>query len=197
MSKYTGNIVQKDSLKKVLIQVPSIKGKLSKNCQFHFEEDARLFAIGENILRQKDNPSNRVLYLIVGSSLSSAFMVQGELVEQDSERLESQEMEEGVISDYISSRGMMTIAKKIGIYQEDFGPKDLEKMALNGDSKALKVFETFGEHLGLALVDTIKNFSPDDIIIGGNLVLSYPLFQQSFENTIRTNKDISTHYNFS
>lgn len=180
----------KDKLEEALMKVPSIKGKLTQNCQFHFEKDAHLFAIGENILRLKENQRKKILYLIIGSSLSSAQMVDGQLVTEASEKVETQLMGERVIGDYISSRGLMAIAKNMSINLEGIGPKELEKLALKGDSKAIKVFETFGEYLGQALKETIIKFSPDEIILGGNLALSYTLFKQNFERAVNHNKII-------
>lgn len=188
ISKHKENILQEKRLKEAMMQVPSIQGKLSKDCQLHFEENALLFAIGEHILRKNHKANNRVLYLIIGSSLSSACMVQGELNIEYTERLQSQESQNNVNDDYISSRGMVELAKDIGISRENLDLKDLEKMALNGDSRAIKVFELFGEYLGLALKELIIDFSPDEIIIGGNLALSYPLFKESFENTTKMNE---------
>lgn len=188
VSKFKAAIFQENRLKESLMQVPSIKGKLTADCQFHFEEAAHLFAIGENVLRDNAKVKERVLYLIIGSSFSSACMVQGKLRTKPSDYLEAQTFEKGMVNDYISSRGMMTIAKNIGIHQEALDPKALERMALNGDARALKVFELFGEYLGLALEETINCFSPDEIIIGGNLALSYPLFKQSFEKIVDSDK---------
>lgn len=195
-------ILQNKRLKDSLMKVPSIEDKLSPNCQFLFEEDARLFAMGENILRENKNPKKRVLYLIIGSSLSSAYMIDGQLILKDYDAVETRSFEEGMVRDYISSRGMLAIAKKVGITQEGLRPKDLEIMALNGDSKALQVFELFGEYLGRALSETITNFSPDEIILGGNLALSYPLFSRRFEKSIMENNiqviptKFTSHYIF-
>ncbi len=72
--------INKDDLHASLMQIPSIRGKLSADYQIHLIEDVFLFAKGEHVLRKKEKQNKRVLYLILGSSVDYALMVNGELV---------------------------------------------------------------------------------------------------------------------
>ena len=59
-------------------------------------------------------------------------------------------------------------------------------MAKKGDKTALKIFEKFGAHLGEAIMIIMFAVDPEAIILGGSVSRSYPFFQKSMWNRIKT-----------
>ena len=79
--------------------------------------------------------------------------------------------------DYCSNKFFMAMAGS--------SAKSLAKKALNGDKQALKLFDTFGQHLGTLIQRILFTFSPESIVIGGSIRKAYPFFQDSMQKTIQ------------
>lgn len=63
-------------------------------------------------------------------------------------------------------------------------PKSLYKLALNGDSEALKAFDEYGVHLGELIKHILYGLAPEAIILGGSIRKTYPLFKDGLNRTI-------------
>ena len=55
-------------------------------------------------------------------------------------------------------------------------PKELAKIARNGDEKALEVFKEYGKYLGIGLSNTINLLDPEMIVLGGGIANTHSLF---------------------
>lgn len=63
-------------------------------------------------------------------------------------------------------------------------PKSLAKLALNGDSKALKAFDEYGHHLGELIKNILYALAPEAIVLGGSIRKTYPLFKNSLHRSL-------------
>jgi glucokinase len=54
---------------------------------------------------------------------------------------------------------------------------EASRAALNGDTKALRLWSEFGAHLGCAIKAVIYVYDPEAIVLGGSIAKAYPLFK--------------------
>jgi glucokinase len=58
--------------------------------------------------------------------------------------------------------------------------------AINGDAKAIEIFNEFGRHLGNAIKMILYTYCPELIIFGGSISKSFSVFQEAMWERIRT-----------
>lgn len=73
----------------------------------------------------------------------------------------------GCLEEYVSTRGILKIARKIGLRVSDVS--ELTHLAKKGNVKAKKTFELVGTYLGIGFSDIVKIIDPDKIIVGGGI----------------------------
>ena len=73
----------------------------------------------------------------------------------------------GCVEAYVSGKGIIKIAKGLGI--KNSNPKEIEDLARLGNKKAKIVYKTAGEYLGLGLVSIVNTIDPGIIVIGGGI----------------------------
>jgi len=73
----------------------------------------------------------------------------------------------GCLEEYVSARGIIRIAKKLGLKEKN--TIKLQELAEKGNKKAQKTFKIAGQYLGIGLSNIIKAFDPDIIVIGGGI----------------------------
>jgi glucokinase len=83
----------------------------------------------------------------------------------------------GCVEEYISTRGLLRIAKNKKIKVKD--TLDLFLLAERHNRKAIKTFEAYGEMLGLVLSNFVNTFDPDVIVLGGQVTGSWRFFNKS------------------
>lgn len=164
-------------LKRLLQDDPAIKAKLDCTWDFYFEKESRLFAIGEHILRKENQKYLTVLYVIIGSELSTTLLNHGKM---NSERVHQDLIE-------VSSQRIVEISLQQGFTQGNITAKDIAEMALNHDIQAQKVYYEYGHHLGEYLNELYNQESFDEVCLGGNVALSYPLFEESLAASMESN----------
>ncbi len=76
----------------------------------------------------------------------------------------------GCSEEYISTKAFRRLAKKVKLGVTE--PADIEKLARNGNTKALRVYSEIGRHLGLLLSDLVKVLDPKLILLGGGIAKS-------------------------
>lgn len=74
----------------------------------------------------------------------------------------------GCLEAYISARGIMKTAQEIGLKNVN-SPEEITKLAEQGNRKAINVYKITGEYLGMGLVNIVKKFRPQIIVIGGGI----------------------------
>ena len=67
---------------------------------------------------------------------------------------------------------------------KDLEPLDVFEMAVNGDSKAINVWDDFGENLGLVLSHFINMIDPDRISIGGGISGAFKFFESKMKESV-------------
>ena len=92
---------------------------------------------------------------------------------------------DGNLEDYISGRGVVKIYKKISGMENT--PPNIYDLARENDGDALKTWEEFGYHLGLALAYVVNILDPEVIIIGGSLSNAYTFFSKKMIETLHKN----------
>ena len=61
--------------------------------------------------------------------------------------------------------------------------REIEKKALSNDNKAIKIYNDFGNNLGLALSHVVNILDPNVIVLGGGLSNAYKCFSKSLCET--------------
>jgi glucokinase len=92
----------------------------------------------------------------------------------------------GILEQYASALGIVRLAKKMGLKPpsgQKATPKTFKEMALDGNPKAIKVFEMAGRMLGIGLTSAIHLLNPSVIIFSGGVshagnVLFKPMYKE-------------------
>lgn len=149
----------------------SIESKLSMTYTFHFEKETYLFGLGEHVLRNLDDKNKKVLYVLLGSQMSYILLDKGAPINATIQALESRK--------HLSGLAITDIGKKLGLDNPNLNPKKIAEMAVKFDDRAIKTYQYFGRQLGQYLDGIIREHNPEEIMIGGNIALSYPIFEKT------------------
>jgi glucokinase len=92
----------------------------------------------------------------------------------------------GILEQYASALGIVRLAKEMGLKPlpgQKATPKTFKEMALDGNVKAKKVFETAGRMLGIGLTSAIHLLNPSVIIFSGGVshagnILFKPMYKE-------------------
>ncbi len=158
----------------------SFQAKIHNDFQIVFENDASLFALGEQIAGNARS-YRKSIFITIGTGAGSAFMENGRLIKNrydvpDNGWIYNLPFKNSIVDDYISKRGIIRLAKNLDITMADNEIKALAEMAQSGNAKARKVFYQFGKNIGEVLNSHIHAFKPDAIIFGGQIAKSKALF---------------------
>ena len=77
----------------------------------------------------------------------------------------------------VSIRYIRNRAKEL--YGEELSPRIVEDLWHNGDSKAIKIYNEFGEYLGIVLSHVINMIDPQIISVGGGLSKAFECFEKT------------------
>lgn len=177
-----------------------LEGRWSDSPAIAIENDAALFALGECTFGA-GRPYTRTIAITIGTGLGSAFVSCGRLVKQGDGVppegwLYRLPYRNGMMDDYISRRGIVSLAKEMGIEDVAVGEDDvkcLAERARSGESLPIQMFREFGERLMEVLTPFIRSFKPDAILIGGQIAKSADLFfsDRMCSFTVRTASEMS------
>ena len=135
-----------------------------------FENDAAMFALGEELLNNKK--SNKVFTVCIGTGCGSAYIENNEVIKN--KWIYSIPYRDGIIDDYISCRGILKIANECGIIGLEV--KEIADKALKGEDLAKVVWNTFENNLLEVFKLATELFRPDRVIVGGQVAKSSELF---------------------
>ncbi|PAV28339.1 hypothetical protein CIL05_17035 [Virgibacillus profundi] len=156
-----------------------IFNRISNDAIFFFQNNVSMFAIGEWENRELDSKVNRGLFLTVGNGVGSAFLENGRIITNRYDVppngwIYNLLFYDSIVDDYISHRGIMRIAKEIGIAENIDGI--IEKYEL-GDYRAIELFNKFGRYFSEVLTMINKEFKSDVIVIGGEIAKLFNYYE--------------------
>jgi glucokinase len=163
-----------------LLKEPSFKSKMNLPFPIVFENDANLFALGEQ-MSGKGRPYQRTFFLTIGTGAGSAFIENGKLVTNRHDVPENgwiynQPFGKSIVDEYISKRGILRLASEVGITVKDNEVKTLAEMARSNVPEAKEAFHRFGNNIGNVLNQYVLPFKPDVVILGGQISKGKDLF---------------------
>ena len=158
------------------------------------ENDANLFSLGEWYSSYQD--FNVVVGVTIGTGLGFGLIINGQLfkgangfaMEYGLSPFEWGECEKKVCIKHIKD-------KSKELYGEEIKPIMLEKYYKSNDKKAIKIYNEFGENLGIVLSHVINMLDPNVISLGGGLSKAFDCFKQSMFNSIKKNVPAFSHGN--
>lgn len=151
---------------------------------YRFINDVAAYALGAMDSR-KLYQGHRVIYLCIGTGSGSAYSIDGQIATERSEGIPENgwvypvPFRDSIIDDYISVRGINKLAMKY--CNNPLSPLELSKMAMEGNSRAIKAYKEFGDNLAAAFLPLLKRFGANTFVIGGNISRSSELFLSSVE----------------
>ena len=158
------------------------------------ENDANLFSLGEWYSSYQD--FNVVIGVTIGTGLGFGLIINGQLfkgangfaMEYGLSPFEWGECEKKVCIKYIKD-------KSKELYGEEIKPIMLEKYYKSNDKKAIKIYNEFGENLGIVLSHVINMLDPNVIALGGGLSKAFDCFKHSMFDSIKNNVPAFSHGN--
>jgi len=156
------------------------------------DNDANCFVLGESVFGDAKK-SSLVVGLTLGTGIGGGIVLNQEIVHGAGnagelgivsikfDGLKGKHGNPGEIEEYISIRGIMSLAKGLKVKE----PLDIYNLAKNGNKKAIKVFEKFGSYLGIAITNFICALDPDAVVIGGNISNAKKFFEKSMKKEIK------------
>ena len=142
------------------------------------ENDANLFALGEWYTQYRKN--NVILGLTLGTGLGFGLTINGEMFTGGNGMAMEYGLspfEWGMCEKNVSIRYIRNRAKEL--YGEELSPRIVEDLWHNGDSKAIKIYNEFGEYLGIVLSHVINMIDPQIISVGGGLSKAFECFEKT------------------
>lgn len=163
-------------------------GRLAPHFRIAFENDAALFGLGEAGPGGAAEGAERAVCLTIGTGLGSCFLESGRLVKRradvpDEGWLYTVPYEDGIADDYISRRGVLRLAERLG-FKDTYDVRDLAALADAGNDAALRLFEHFGNRMASILLPSLLRFRPDLVVLGGQISKSAHLFAPAFRNAL-------------
>ena len=140
-----------------------------------FIQDATAFLCGE-LLRGKAGKFRRVGAITLGTGIGSVAAIDGKPLLNDELRpvaqysLWKRPFKDGVVEDYISTKGILAR------YPEAGSVKEIGARVEAGDKRAIEVWKTVGEDLAEVLTPWIKELSLEYVVVGGQIARSFRFF---------------------
>jgi len=172
---------------------------LDDSFPIRFVNDATAFAMGEawgGIAAQH----KKIMAITLGTGFGSAFLNNGLPVIDGSTVpklgcVYHIPYQDGIADDYFSTRWFVDTFNKLSKTPVE-GVKEIAQLANAGHIDAINLFDRFGKNLAEFLLEWIKKFNVEGLIIGGNISNAGSLFIPQMEEVFRTNK-LKTQINVS
>lgn len=181
-----------DEISKKISQV-EITSIRNKKIKILFENDARLFAIGESTIQ---NTPLKSLYITIGTGTGSTFIEENRVIEglKNEGYVYNYKFKKGVVDDYISKRGIARIASKYG-FSNKIEIEELYHLGKEGNPKAIEIFKEFGGLIGEMIEEISKIYQFEFLVLGGQISKSFSLFEKNmFNYLVERNIDITIKY---
>ncbi len=167
----------KDELKKV---IPSAR--------VTFVHDSTAFAIG--VLNQKPELKEKnIAVIMLGTGLGYSFLQKGKVLLNEKQTplnpLWNRPFKDGISEDYVSTRVLIAGARKCGLIADNVLEIAIE--AKKDNEKLQKLFYDYGKNLGLCVINAQEKDAFTDVVIGGQISLSWELMKDGFESVCKIN----------
>ena len=167
----------------ILCRIKDQERLCGEDCRFLFLNDVEAFALGECRFGRAAG-CERVLCLCIGTGAGSAFVDHGKIVKKgkgipEQGWIYNTPFLEGRIDDYISARGLKRLAREE--FLTSINGAELYDLAREGDLRAKRVFARFGTWVLAAIEPFLLQFVPDGLVLGGQIVKSYPFFGEELD----------------
>ena len=178
-----GVILDTPNLK--LLQNVNLKKELEARCGVDvvIQNDANLFTLGE---WHKHEQSPEVFAgITLGTGLGFGLVLNNKLF-TGAHGLATEyaisPLEHGNWETYVSISGIHKLSQEI--LNKKIDPKSLYDMANEGQDDALQVWNSFGNHLGIALSHFINMIDPEMISVGGGVSRAFKFFEVSMKKAL-------------
>ncbi len=159
---------------------------LKKILEEHFHRpvfvnnDANCFAVGEKHFGKGKKHQNLV-GLTIGTGLGAGIIIGGRLYSGSNcgaGEFGSIPYKGSILEYYCSGQFFAGVHGIKG--------SELDKMARQGDKRALEIFREFGGHLGEAMMIIMLTVDPEAIILGGSVSRAFPFFEESMRERMKS-----------
>lgn len=149
-----------------------------------FLNDVEAFAMGAAGSGSETAP-RKTFALAIGTGAGSAFLENGKAASEGTPGVPRNgwiydtPFQGRRIDDWISKRGLMALSEeRLG---QALDGAELAALCAKGDEAAKQVYREFGHLTALAVQPFLKAFDPDECILGGQVMKSFPLFGEEVE----------------
>lgn len=166
--------------------VKELKKRLGDEVEIRIENDANCFALAESKYGAGKG-YNSLVVLTLGTGVGSGIVIDGKLIKGLGFASEIGHMyireggekcscgARGHLEAYASGRSIERTYRDQT--NHDLLAHDIEKLALEGDAVAARVYRGAGEAVGIGLVNVVNILDPETIILGGGIGRSDMIFQ--------------------
>lgn len=169
---------------------------LALNVPILFANDAALFALGEWWAGAAQG-ATRMLGITLGTGLGSGFIESGRILTQDARTPPSGEIWNTEYLDSIAEAfvsGTALVNRFEAKTQQSLEGKAIANLARQGDKNARAAFRDLGQHLNELLEPYLTSFSPDRVVLGGNLSRAFDLFEDQLNTPDKKLYCASQHF---
>jgi len=147
----------------------------------YMNNDANCFTLGEFRFGKHDRKIKNFVGLTLGTGMGAGIINKGYLLSDahcGSGEFGSIPYLNGILEDYCSGK----------FFQNYYGESGeiIGKQAKKGNQSALKAFDEFGKHLGIAVKTILFTLDPSMIVIGGSVAKSHSFFEKTMWEQIRS-----------
>ena len=149
----------------------------------YIENDANLFSLGEWYSQYKKK--NVIIGVTLGTGLGFGLIINGEIFSGGhgfAMEYALSPYEWGMCEENVSIRYLRKRAKDL--YGEEISPRIIEQYFMDNDKKAIKIYNEFGNNLGIVLSHIINMIDPHVITIGGGLSKAFNCFKNEMLCTL-------------
>ena len=172
----------------------NVKNELAERLELNpsnvrFLNDATAFSLG-SYWYGSGKGFQKLVAVTLGTGFGSSFINEGKAIEEGNTVpkegcLWHVPYKEGIADDYFSTRWFVNSFNEISEEQVT-GVKPIADLANEGDTKAIEIFNVFGENLADCLGEHLKNFDAEVVVMGGNIAEAFNLFELSLQKSLAT-----------
>lgn len=171
-----------DAIRERLEEDPLLRTRMESDYRIIFDNDARLFGVGQWFTGQAKQV-DKSLCILIGTGTGAVFIDHGIAIKN--KEIYDHPYRESIIDDYISKRGILKLAEEAGVSSK-WDVRDIADAARDQkDESAITVFHQFGTMLGEVLERYIDEFQPELVILGGQIAKAGELFLPSTRTFLR------------